>query len=102
MAAAQARSIGELLDCVVSSRLEQPIAAFAAAEIGLNQRLLDERQQEISDRSRWRFLAGSDGDDRGERGAAEENRQAGDQRLLRLAEQPVTPVDQRMQRLLTR
>src|SRR5262249_32837558 len=46
--------------------------------------------------------AGNDCRDRGERRGAEKHRQPGEQYLLRIAEQVVAPVDQGVQRLLSR
>ncbi len=68
----------------------------------MHQRFLDQRQKQVADRIPWYIPVGGDCRDRAERGAAEKDRQSREQQLLRIGQEAVAPVDERVQGLLSR
>ena len=103
MAVARGRrlaGLGQLLLGVLADRLEQAVARLAAGAVGDDERLLDQRRDEIEDRLGLERVGGGYGLGGIEREAAREDGQPAQQRPLGLGEEVVAPVDQRAQRLL--
>ena len=93
------------LVAVLPDRLQQPIPGDRSPGVGgldEDHGLVHELRQEVERLSGVELGSGADALDRLEREPACEHRQAAEQRLLRLREQVVAPVERRAQRLLAR
>src|SRR5206468_2815242 len=102
LARVPARGCAELLHGVLADGLEEAVAGAVTALLADDERFVDQLSQQVEDLER---LAGRRPADRLgglQRPAAGEDRQAAEQRPLPFGEQVVTPIDERVQRLLAR
>ena len=91
-----------MVERVLSHRLQQAVAGARLAVFDENERLVDQRAEQVEHREALEALAGSHLLRQVERPAAGEYGQPAQQLALVLLEQLIAPVDRRSQRLLAR
>ena len=97
-----AAALLEPLARVLSGRLQQTIACLVSGEICDDQRLIDERCQQIEDVAFLDSVAGTDRHSRVEREAPRKQCKALEQQAGLCGKQVIAPIDRRAHRLVTR
>ena len=93
----QAAALGQALERVVADGVEQVVARFFAREGDRDDRLVDERGEQVVDRCLVESVVFSDGEQRGARRAASVHRELVQQRLLVWVQELVAPVHERVE-----